>query len=386
MKDNIAKIISLGFGMKGIAKKDGKVCFIEGVLPGEEVSFKIVKEKKKYIEGELVKILKESPDRVEAECPYFKNCGGCGLQHMTYSTEIENKEQQVKDILSRIGKQNSYKYEGIEKCSKCYGYRSSITLHKKDKKLGFYSKKTNNIVEIEKCLVADEALNIYLAKIDTSAVKKDVTLKSDANGKVHSSVKSGDRFYVDIFGEEQMFLSPKSFSQVNREIAVKISKVLEEWIGDAGKSSTFFDLYCGNGFFSFLIKNDFTKKIGIDSNRVAINSAKETKNKYKENEDIRFYLDDASEVFGDLFYANKIDKNVVFLDPPRSGLDSNFVEEICSTDGIDSIYYLSCDPGSLARDIEKISSNSKFRLNRVKIFDMFPRTPHIETLAELIKE
>ena len=122
------EIFSLAFGGEGIGKVDGKICFVEGALPGEEVEFEVLKDDPKFIKGRVIKILKPSDDRVEPECSYYKDCGGCQLQHISYEKELYYKELQVKDLLERISGLKDLVVGKIVPSEKPYNYRSSVTL------------------------------------------------------------------------------------------------------------------------------------------------------------------------------------------------------------------------------------------------------------------
>jgi len=178
-------------------------------------------------------------------------------------------------------------------------------------------------------------------------------------------------------------MSPKAFSQANRDLTEYVAKILKEWIGSENKDRAFFDLYCGTGLFSFSLKDSFCSVAGIDSNRVAINCAKNTV-KRGNMRDIKFYKGDAEKLFFDVFERNKTSRNTLFVDPPRTGLEKNFLKKIAGLNEIDRIYYLTCNPASFARDVKVLTDFPKWKLNKVLPFDMFPRTAHIEVLAEFI--
>ncbi|MFH1878295.1 MAG: TRAM domain-containing protein [Candidatus Omnitrophota bacterium] len=384
-KQLTAEIYSLAFGGDGIGKLDGKICFVSGALPGEKVVFEVKKETHNYTQGKTLEILEPSGDRVEPVCPHYAVCGGCQLQHISYEKELFYKKEQILDIMRRIGKVGDIECGDITGSDKFYNYRTSITLHKGGDGYGFYALDNRTVVRIDNCPLAEESINRELPLIHESGTKPDVTVKSDRAGKVWVSDRFGDRFFPDIYRGVELFMSPKAFSQANRFIAEELVATLDEWIGDAARDTVLFDLYCGAGFFTFLLSGGFSRRIGIDSSRVAIDCAKTTLRKQASPGSPQFYMKEAEKEFPELFARKKGGNNILLLDPPRAGMEKKFLENISESADISGIYYISCDPARLARDINVIMSGGRWKIGRVKPFDMFPRTKHIETIAELVK-
>ncbi|MFH1394622.1 MAG: TRAM domain-containing protein [Candidatus Omnitrophota bacterium] len=377
-------IYDLAFGGKGIGKIDGKICFIDGALPGEEVEVKVIKDTSRYLEGKAVKIITASEDRVSPVCSYYDECGGRSLQHLSYEKELFYKKEQITQLIRRIAGCKEFLCKKIERSDNCYNYRSSVTLHSNGAGYGYFALKSHSIIKITECPVADKAINNILPELEKYAQKKNVTLKVDHNGRVWSSNIMGEKFFIDKYRNVNMYMSTKAFSQANRYVAEKISEVLEGWIGLDNDDAVFFDLYCGTGFFSFLLKQKFLLKLGIDSNRVAVDCAKRTVDMSGEK-NIKFYHGSVEKLFLKLYKKNKSKSNVLFIDPPRIGVNTAFLKEIEGLKDLKSIYYLSCDPSCLARDIKILIQNKKWHLGRVLPFDMFPRTGHIEVLAEFVR-
>ena len=154
MKNLEVEIIDLDHFGRGIAKTD-KPIFVENSLIGEVVKIKITKEKKKYLEAQVIKFIKTSPYRVNSKCPYYDKCGGCDLLHMDYHEQLKYKEKKVREIIK--------KFSGLECVKKIvpsvqFNYRSKVTLHV-NKKIGYYQRKSYEIVAIGNCLIADVKIN-----------------------------------------------------------------------------------------------------------------------------------------------------------------------------------------------------------------------------------
>lgn len=380
-----ADILSLAYGASGVARPGGKVCFVKGALPGEEVSIRILKETAKYSEGEIVDLLKPSPHRVAPVCPYYGRCGGCQLQHISYERELFHKQSQVAELFDRIaGIDVKGIAEEIEASSSDYGYRTGITVHKGKKSYGYYSEGTHDIVEIEKCPLAVDPINLSFNKVTSDDDRREITIRADHAGGVWTSNRTGHRFYIDRYGDTDLYLSTRSFSQCNRHISCRVAEKIHQWIGDRSEGACFFDVFCGSGFFSFLVKGGFSLKIGIDENRISIDCAKNTLKRLGSG-NMRFYRGSAEKVLPGIFERTRGKFNILLLDPPRKGADKKFLENIRNNDHIDLLYYISCDPACMARDSRILTLDGKWTINRIKAFDMFPRTRHIEVLAEFTR-
>ncbi|MBL7072840.1 MAG: class I SAM-dependent RNA methyltransferase [Candidatus Omnitrophica bacterium] len=375
------KIYSLAFGGRGVGKIDGKVCFVKGALPDEEVTFRVTKDTSRYTEGEVLEVKVPSSDRQKPVCRYYSICGGCDLQHISYEKELFHKNEQVNQLIRRISGVKDFTADVIVPSKDCYHYRSSVTLHRKGGGYGYYEKGKHSIIPIDECPIAEKSINMELGKIRGEKGKNDITLKTDFQEKVWSSNVMGERFFIDKYDDTELFMSPKAFSQANRDTVVRVIKILKEWIGSNEEAASLFDLYCGTGLFSFSLKDSFCSVSGIDSNRIAINCAKNTV-KRGNIRNVKFYKGDAEKLFFDVFQRNKTSRNILFVDPPRMGLAKSFLEKAARVNDIDRIYYLSCDPASFARDVKVLTNCRSWSLNKVLPFDMFPRTAHIEVLAE----
>jgi len=384
-KTYTAKIYSLAFGGEGIGKVNEKIAFVRDAVPGDEVEFRVTKETSSFMKGELTRVIAPSGDRVDPVCAYYGRCGGCQLQHISYAKELYYKNEQVSELIKRIAGVRDFELQDIEPSADCYHYRTSITLNRKGDFYGYFTRDERDILKIKNCPIAVPEICDELASVAGEVKNERVTIKCDHAGRVWVSGRSGDRFYSDRYRGKDIFFSPRGFSQCNRHIAETVSKTLEEWTGKVSQDTAFFDAYCGVGFFSFLLEQDFCARIGMDSERVAIDCAKTTA-KSLGTKNAKFFVGDVENEFIGLYKTNRKQDNIVLVDPPRKGVGKDFIEEIKSLENARNIYYISCDPAKLARDIKQITCDSEWRLGRVKPFDMFPRTKHIETLAEFVRK
>jgi len=375
---DIVEIYGLAYGGMGIGKIDGKVCFVKGALPGEKVRFIKNKEKKRFVMGRLDEIIAPSGDRVKPPCPYYNRCGGCQYQHLAYEKEVHYKGLQVREILKHIGGLKECVFEGIAPSPLDYGYRSSITVHKASGGYGYFALGNKTVIKIDRCLLAADEISTAIGGLDVVNGKRDVTLKNDVSGKVWISGHLGHRFFKDNILDTEFTFSPLAFSQANRPVTASIARMLRTWM-EKDERDKLFDLYCGVGLFGVFLRDMFRSVIGIDGNAVAIDCAKTAKKDLSAG-NMTFYhaKDDKFPAYYERLHGSA---NAIILDPPRSGIGKNLMAWLRGLSGVNSIYYISCDPAILVRDAKLLVQNGHWALSRVASFDMFPRTMHIESLA-----
>jgi len=372
-------IYGLAYGGDGVGKLNDKVCFVEAALPGERVCFRKQVEKKSFIKGVTTKALTTSSDRIEPVCRYYGKCGGCQYQHINYEKEVSSKAEQVKEIFRRIGGFEKFEFRGITPSPVEYGYRSSITLHRSENGYGYFAKRDKTIIPILECPLAADSINALIKSNPSLSKKKDVTIKSDTSGNTWISGQQGHRFFKDSFLNTELTFSPMAFSQSNKHVASVLVESVREWIKEED-NDTLFDLYCGVGFFSLLLRDMFKAVIAIDDNGVAIDCAKATKSNISAD-NIKFYCGDTDTIFPLCYERSHSESNTILIDPPRAGISKNLVNSLASINEAKSLYYISCDPATLARDAKLLTQSGAWKLDCVSSFDMFPRTKHIESIA-----
>ena len=289
------------------------------------------------------------------------------------------KAEQVKEILGRIGSFREYSFDGIVPSPLYYNYRSSITLHKSEAGYGYFAGESQDIITIEQCPLAEDAINHTIKDLNSLSAKNRIILKSDHKGNVYIRGYPGHRFFKDSYLGTELIFSPRAFSQANRRIAGSMVEKLRELMRNE-KREVLFDLYCGTGFFGILLRDMFESVVGIDESRIAIDCAKATKKSLK-MDNARFYSGEAEEIY--IAYYEKLQgkKNTIIIDPPRSGISKKIAVWLSELKNAESLYYVSCDPAILARDAKIITQNDNWKLTDISCFDMFPRTKHIETVA-----
>lgn len=383
---------------RGIARIDEKIVFIPNTLKDDLVEIEIVKENKKFLEGKVVNFIEKVPR--SNLCPYSDICGGCHIIDMDYKDQLIYKEQKIKELFRKTFKEDLIIKNVISDCNT--NYRNKITLHVKEKKLGFYKEESNDLVEIDYCIIAKEEINNIIEKLK-QLVKinniTDIVIRSnkgillDIKGSVSSDVlldifNDIDVIYLNnklIKGEGVIYeevldkifkISPKSFFQVNTKVCSKIFDKVRNYIKDNNYKKVL-DLYCGTGIIGILISSLVEDVVGIEVVSDAIRNAIDNKELNKIN-NIDFICDKVENRISEF-------KNIdlIIVDPPRSGLDKNSINSILKISPKDMIY-ISCDPATLMRDLSLLSSN--YEIVEFSIADMFPNTYHVESIVFLRKK
>ena len=355
----IVKIDKLSHEMRGIAKIDNKVTFVDKVIPNEVVNIRITKQKKKINEAKLVSIIEKSPNRIEPKCKYYNICGGCNTEHISSNNT--------------------------------YNYRNKITLRIKNGKLSLVG---DTLINIDYCYLVNNNINevikllnsICLDGVNEVVIRGTddimVIIKGDINsssiisileGKVNSifinniKVYGNDHIIINV-GNYSYAVYADSFFQVNTNMIDKLyNKVLEY----AGTGNKLLDLYCGSGTIGIYLAHNFNTVIGIEQNKDAIKGANLNK-KINNIHNISFICKQVSEI-------NQIESDVVVVvDPPRSGLDNTIMNKIMNSN-IDKLVYVSCNPITLSRDINILKN--KYNLVDITLYDMFPNTNHVESVC-----
>ena len=397
MRVKIEKLDHFG---RGICYIDGKICFVEDTLPGEEVKVKITLEKKKYMLGTVKDFYTVSSDRVTEMCPYKDKCGGCDLSHLSYKKENEYKCLKVKEILKKYADVDEVLVEDVS-FGEEYNYRNKITLHGDHNIIGYYKKNSNDIVPINKCLLVDEKINHIINVINMMSSDneyKDIIIRvsNDSEevlisitGKVkgyevledlcdsliiNDEVVKGERTIMSFIGEKKFIISDKGFFQVNKTLTERLYNEVLNIVKEV-KPKKVLDLYCGCGTIGIYISDYVDEVIGVEVFKESIENAKKNK-KLNNCNNIRFICDKVENVIDNI----KDNTDLVIVDPPRGGLDKTSIDVLLSMN-VNNLVYVSCDPVTLARDIKLLKE--KYDVVSIKPFNMFSKTYHVECVCLL---
>ena len=391
MEEVLVKCERLDHFGRGLGHVSGKIIFVPDLLPNEEALVKIVLDKKKYMVGEVVQLIKKSGNRIIPKCGYDK-CG-CALKSLDYFKTLEFKKEKVTAILKRYGE-----IEGVVKeiipSGNIYPYRNKITLKVKDGKIGYFKNGTNDLIEISRCEIASEKSNEIINILkgsDLSEVREVIIqdfgeimliIKGDMDIEVLKPLVSS--IYINdnlVYGKEniianlddfQFYVSKDSFFQVNMDVALKLYYKVLEYL-DKALGKRVLDLYCGTGTISLFLSKYFDEVTGIEINEEAVKCAFLNK-KLNNVSNVRFICGDVSKEIHNLKADN------IVVDRPRSGLTIEGINDILKINP-DRVVYVSCDPMTLARDLKLLKE--KYIVQEVTLFDMFPWTYHVESVVLL---
>ena len=427
---------------QAVGRAGGVVVFCFGPLPQERARVVIESVKPKYAVGKLLRLLSGSPLRTLPFCPVFGACGGCQVQHMTYSGQLAWKTDMVRNALRRIGGFADVEVKDAIGMGTPRNYRNKMSLvveHRyRTPTIGFYQQRTHDVVAIDSCPIVVPQLSDYISRFnlarvnaETSAALQDaqhlvarsaratsqsvVTITtrhaseaaqkaaeplmaqlpgavgitnsfdlSSANAIVgrHHRVLTGKGDIEESIHGVKYRVSAGSFFQVNVEIVARIFSFMKSGLS---KPRKIVDLYCGAGTFSLFFAKHGCDVLGIEENPQAVAEARENALLNGFEDRVSFRTGRVEEEAPGGFVAQALrEAQIVFLDPPRKGSDEVTLGAIAAA-GVPNVWYLSCDPATLARDLKFLAAKG-YRFGVVQPFDMFPQTGHVETLVTLYSE
>lgn len=414
------EIESLAFGGAGMTKKDGKVFFVREGLPKDILEIKIIKDKGSYAEAVISKIIRPSPDRVEPNCSVFKLCGGCQLQNLNYSSQLREKEHILKETLGRLGGFHDVLVEPITPSPKEFRFRNKVTLsawfYKGKWHIGYNQKGTNRKVPIESCPISNEIVDKTITRISSvlssisdphfpldkihissNDVRSQTTLvpvhnrKGDTLKTLHKHLKRHKEtenvsiagigeidFEFSVLGNK-FITAPSAFTQVNSDINESLIKTVLEW-AELDNKTTVLDLYSGIGNFSIPLAQEAGEVLGVEISKNSVKFAKQNAALNSINNLV--FQNASSEDSVQILNEEEEKFDLVVLDPPREGA-KDVIEGLAGLSP-EKVIYVSCDPATLARDLKKLCELG-YKVLKVRPFDMFPQTFHIESVSLLVK-
>ncbi len=421
-----AYIESMTHDGRGVAHINGKAVFIQGALPGEEVSFRYQVQRKTFDEGYTVDVLRPSPARVEPYCKHFNICGGCALQHMSSEGQLAAKQQILLDNLKHIGKLQVQTVLPALR-GPAWGYRrkarlgAKYVIKKEAMLVGFRERGSSLLADLTRCEVLDPSvgnllpeLRALLAGLDgfDQIPQLEVAVGDAATALVvrHLSALSGaDETALSAFGQVhnvqiyvqpggpgsitalwpaqatlsyrlekydiELFFSPTDFTQVNAEINRQmIDHVIE--LLDPQPGEHVLDLFCGLGNFTLPLARRALHMTGVEGDAKLVQRARANA-LHNRIMNVDFETADLARDFADTAWSTRhFDK--ILLDPPRTGA-LEIVRQLPRF-GAARIVYVSCNPATLARDAHELVQ-SGYQLVSAGVIDMFPHTTHVESIA-----
>ena len=436
---------SLAFGGNGVARLDGFVVFVRRGLPGDRVRARVTKVKRSHAEALATEVLRPGPERVEAPCAHFPACGGCRFQDLGYEAQLEQKQLQVRDALERLAGIAEPPLEQIVPCEpEIFHYRNkveySFTSTEAGPALGFHrAGRWDEVLEIDRCWLIDdlgnairdavrdwareEGLEAY-SQTDGSGYLRHLVVRQGRNtgqALVQLVTAPGEKFeagyFVDVlrrfpevrsihwsvndtpaevtnlpslllWGEEwieeelgglRFRVRPNAFLQTNTAMAEQLYALAREAAGLTG-GETVWDLYCGIGTIGLSLAGDALTVWGIEVSEESVACALENA-VLNGITNAAFFAGNVGEVVEELLERSGA-PDVVVVDPPRAGLAGKALRRLGRI-GAPRLVYVSCNPTTLAGDVKALRDEHDYELKRLTPVDMFPHTPHVESVSLL---
>jgi 23S rRNA (uracil1939-C5)-methyltransferase len=434
----------LAYGGNGVARLNGFVVFVRRGLPGDTVRARVTKVQRRHAEALATEVVKPSPLRVEAPCAHYPACGGCRFQDLAYETQVEAKHEQVADALQRIGGVAAPPLEPIVPAEEIFHYRNkleySFTQLEDGPALGFHrAGRWDEVLDIEKCwlttdlgnairnavrdwargdrlvaydqsehtgylrhLVVREGRNTgqVLVQLVTAAGEKfdtggfvDTLRQFSEVRSIHWAVNETEAevtnlptqlLWGDEAIEEQLCglrfrVRPNAFLQTNTKMAERLYEIAREYAALTG-GETVYDLYCGIGTIGLVLAGDALTVWGIEVSEESVACALENA-ELNGIGNAAFFAGNVGQSLEDL-HARSGDPDVVIVDPPRAGLAGKALRRLGEV-GAPRVVYVSCNPTTLAADVKRLRDDYGYTLRRTRPIDLFPHTPHVESVSLL---
>ena len=370
----------------GALAHDGpRIVFAEYGIPGETVSVELLRSRAGVAMGRVVEVLKSSPDRVDAPCPYFGACGGCQWQHITYPRQLTFKEHIVREQLRRIGRFINPPVSPAVAAENPWGYRNHLRFTAKRRgEVGFVQRGSHRFLRVDHCLIADDHVNDALPGLQGKCggmhqltfrvgVNTDEVLVHPDLKAIEPSIESGQRFYHEEILGRRFRISGASFFQTNTAQTERLVGLVRDCL-DLGENETLVDAYAGVGTFAVILAPLVHRVVAIEESAAAVDDAMVN---IAGMPNIQYHKGKVEELLPQISEP----ADVLILDPPRQGCDAKALEAVIQM-APNRIAYVSCDPSTLARDL-RILVDGGFELREVTPVDMFPQTYHIECVATL---
>jgi 23S rRNA (uracil1939-C5)-methyltransferase len=349
-------------GGRGVGRFEGVVVFVGGTAPGDRIRARVTVKKPRLWEAELVEVLEPGPSRRQAPCPVAAVCGGCPWQHVEYAAQIEQKKKILSDSLRNLKKFGEFETQEFLAAPSEFGYRNRIQVQVQGSKFGFFAKKSHQLAATDHCLISEDAINERLKK-----------LAPDLPGAKRIEIAVTETGDTALMRDER---DPEAalFSQVNtaqnevmKKRMLELIDIEPEWI---------FDLYAGAGNLTRPLSERFpeAETHGFEFSAASIKRAE------KAGGTVSWHVGDVEKTLARV--KAPPGEGLVVLDPPRPGASKAVLDLIAALNP-KQILYISCNPTTFSRDVQRWLESGRFQLRSVQGLDMFPQTEHVELLASL---
>jgi 23S rRNA (uracil1939-C5)-methyltransferase len=438
------RVDSLAYGGNGVARLDGFVVFVRAGLPGDRVRARVTKVQRRHAEAITVEVIEPGPQRVEAPCVHYPACGGCRFQDLAYEAQLAAKHAWVEDSLRRIAGIAEPPLEPIIGAEEVFGYRNkmeySFTPGPERPELGLHrAGRWDEVLGIEQCwlttdlgnrirnVMRDWAHEEHLPAYDQAAgegyLRHLIVREGRNTGQVLVQLVTHERERFDrerlievltefpevrsihwtvndtpaevtnlptelLWGEDaieeemgglRFRVRPNAFLQTNTRMAERLYELARAEAGLTG-GETVYDLYCGIGTIGLSLARDALTVWGIEISEESVACAIENA-ELNAIGNAAFFAGNVGQVLREL-RERAGDPEIVVVDPPRAGLAGKALKRLGEIEA-PRIVYVSCNPTTLAGDAKRLVEEYGYRLVRTRPLDMFPHTPHVESVSLL---
>lgn len=383
----ITTVTNLGVGL---GRVDGWVVMVPFALPGEKVRARVYRNHKNYSEADLAAVLAPSPHRVVPPCPLFGQCGGCQYQELAYAEQLVWKRQQVEELLRHMAGLE-FTVEPVVPSPREYGYRSKITPHFQAPRdpfpIGFLRQGTRHeLIDVPQCPIATPAINARLTEVRAEVLARAAAggyergatlLLREAGGTVTTDFEAEITEVVELDPPLRLRFLARDFFQNNPFILPAFVRHVRDEAAAPG-ARFLVDAYCGSGLFALAAASRFERVAGVEISETSVAFARRNA---AENgiANASFHAADAAGIFAAIDFPAA--ETAVIIDPPRRGCDEAFLRQLFAF-GPARVVYVSCDPATQMRDL-KLFSAAGYAPRRVRPFDLFPQTRHLECVMSL---
>jgi tRNA/tmRNA/rRNA uracil-C5-methylase (TrmA/RlmC/RlmD family) len=360
-----------------IARYEGAVFFIRHGIPGERVVVEVTSTGKSFNRGDVLEVIEPSPDRVKAPCSYAHRlgCGGCDFQHIAIARQRELKSEVITEQFARIAKMDLKVV--VEEVSDPLHWRTRAILNIDGSgKAGFFGSRSHNSIQIADCLTCVPELK--LVEIASRTWQPNTKLEISANKSgdrivAGSEVFEGPKELVEIVDENRFQVSHSSFWQSHKSAPAVLTEAVMQF-AQLQSGNQVLDLYGGVGLFSAAALSAVGETGRVDLVEASSSAVGDAKINFENMPNVNIYLGEVAKIMPRIGSAD-----VVILDPPRDGAGQLVLQQISALDP-KRIVYVACDPAALARDCA-FANDLGWKLTKVRAFDLFPMTHHIEMVA-----
>lgn len=424
----------LAHGGQGVGYVDGMAVFVPRTAPGDRIEVRLVDQRRRYAFGEMLSLHEASPWRVPPPCPLFERCGGCHLQHLPYTRQLDLKTAQVRDSLTRIGKLPDVPVSPTLGSPVPFAYRNKVVYHydANSAALGMIERGVPRILDIPNCLITDPRANAVLDRIRTVTTAQPALQKTLKHVQVQVGQRTGEVLVTVIvaaplttpvqralwsgiddlatglwmhvnphdspavfngastaiagaeaiherIGEHRFRVEPQSFMQVN-SVQMERLYARARQCAQLQSSDVVLDLYSGSGAIALLLAPYCASVYAVELNRQASLSGMEQARLFG-IENCHFRTGKVERILF-RYLAEGLRADLAILDPPRAGCRPDALTALGKL-RVPRIVYISCSPPTLARDLRLLHDHG-YRTLSVEPVDMFPQTYHIECIATLV--